>query len=453
MTSDAVELQNSKAISKWQEILDFEKEEIERGREEVRNAENRGVLTEADHLNKRKESRDLVGLAFSGGGIRSATFNLGVIQALAELRLLRKFDYLSTVSGGGYIGSWLSSWMASHDQVDQEEQQETKSYLSNIISKIWTPRNVEKHESTNIMEIERMLAPEVNGTPILAAGKDEPPALRHLRSYTDYLKPHGGLFSLDAMTAFTTWLRNSLLNQLILIAIFAAVLLIPLGLGGFLKKMIYVPTENISPFVENIKPFVENSLLWLLASFCLAVATGFINVNIMFKPTIENPRLPWYSSQNAVLLLIVTPLVICSFLLSIMLPSLYQLVVCTGGIIDFTKTMIQLPSWSITPATILWWMFFFCGIAFLVSSPLRLALFKETNRRDSSVTVYGFVFVITAILGLLLLPVIAAHLVSHAPKQFSAAVIANILTFGPPADIDCIRACGICLCRANRTGI
>src|SRR6266536_5814220 len=54
--------------------------------------------------------KDLVGLAFSGGGIRSATFNLGVIQALASRKLLKSMDYLSTVSGGGYIGSWLSSW-------------------------------------------------------------------------------------------------------------------------------------------------------------------------------------------------------------------------------------------------------------------------------------------------------------------------------------------------------
>jgi hypothetical protein len=46
----------------------------------------------------------LVGLALSGGGIRSATFNLGLLQALARMGLLSKFDYLSTVSGGGYIG-------------------------------------------------------------------------------------------------------------------------------------------------------------------------------------------------------------------------------------------------------------------------------------------------------------------------------------------------------------
>ncbi len=52
-----------------------------------------------------------VGLAFSGGGIRSATFNLGFLQGLASLGLLKQFDYLSTVSGGGYIGSWFAAWV------------------------------------------------------------------------------------------------------------------------------------------------------------------------------------------------------------------------------------------------------------------------------------------------------------------------------------------------------
>src|SRR5262245_55406088 len=51
----------------------------------------------------------LLGLSFSGGGIRSATFNLGVLQALAGRGLLRYVDFLSTVSGGGYIGSWLTA--------------------------------------------------------------------------------------------------------------------------------------------------------------------------------------------------------------------------------------------------------------------------------------------------------------------------------------------------------
>ena len=73
---------------------------------------------------------DSAALCLSGGGIRSAAFSLGVIQALAshprseprgndkpgapcaraDQCLLSKFHYLSTVSGGGYIGSWLSAW-------------------------------------------------------------------------------------------------------------------------------------------------------------------------------------------------------------------------------------------------------------------------------------------------------------------------------------------------------
>ena len=50
---------------------------------------------------------DVVGLALSGGGIRSATFALGVLQSLARVGLLKHIDYLSTVSGGGYIGAFL----------------------------------------------------------------------------------------------------------------------------------------------------------------------------------------------------------------------------------------------------------------------------------------------------------------------------------------------------------
>jgi hypothetical protein len=51
---------------------------------------------------------DAIGLALSGGGIRSATFCLGIVQVLVRKKLLPQFDYLSTVSGGGYFGSFLS---------------------------------------------------------------------------------------------------------------------------------------------------------------------------------------------------------------------------------------------------------------------------------------------------------------------------------------------------------
>ncbi len=57
----------------------------------------------------------LVGVALSGGGIRSATFCLGLFQALARQQLVRRIDVLSTVSGGGYFGSFLGAEFARDD--------------------------------------------------------------------------------------------------------------------------------------------------------------------------------------------------------------------------------------------------------------------------------------------------------------------------------------------------
>ncbi|WP_246659387.1 patatin-like phospholipase family protein [Rhizobium sp. FY34] len=58
------------------------------------------------------------GLALSGGGIRSATFSLGVLAALARRNLLPEFDYLSTVSGGGYAGCFLTSLIGRADTTE-----------------------------------------------------------------------------------------------------------------------------------------------------------------------------------------------------------------------------------------------------------------------------------------------------------------------------------------------
>jgi hypothetical protein len=62
-----------------------------------------------------------VGVALSGGGIRSATFCLGVFQALARQGLIRKIDYLSTVSGGGYFGGFLGRMFSRSKSVDAVE--------------------------------------------------------------------------------------------------------------------------------------------------------------------------------------------------------------------------------------------------------------------------------------------------------------------------------------------
>jgi len=133
--------------------------------------------------------RNLLGLAFSGGGIRSATFNLGVLQGLAEHKFLRRFHYLSTVSGGGYIGSWLTAWISRQGMEEVEK---------------------------------RLREPRTN-----QPNFKEPPEIRFLREYSNYLTPRLGLFGLDTWTAIATYLRNLLLNQTVLVLFLAAAILVP----------------------------------------------------------------------------------------------------------------------------------------------------------------------------------------------------------------------------------
>jgi Patatin-like phospholipase len=139
---------------------------------------------------KHAHANNLVGLAFSGGGIRSATFNLGVLQALADLKLLYRIDYLSTVSGGGYIGSWLAAWT-----------KRAKSFA-----------HVENALATNRVHQE---------------DDREPTPIRFLRMFSNYLTPKLGVFSGDTWATVGIYLRNMLLNQAVLLAVLSAVLLLP----------------------------------------------------------------------------------------------------------------------------------------------------------------------------------------------------------------------------------
>ena len=72
-----------------------------------------GIISDEKILNKKMhDCYPRTAICLSGGGIRSATFALGAIQALARNKLLSHFKYLSTVSGGGYTGAWLTAWLA-----------------------------------------------------------------------------------------------------------------------------------------------------------------------------------------------------------------------------------------------------------------------------------------------------------------------------------------------------
>lgn len=126
----------------------------------------------------------LVGLALSGGGIRSACFNLGLLQALGKRGVLAKADYLSTVSGGGYIGSCLSSLLS------------VKS-----ASALPGPR-----------------------FPFWYDGEDENPVLKHLRRHGEYLAQRRGPLRLDTwrlVSAYLGGLLVSLGTVLLLLAVVA----------------------------------------------------------------------------------------------------------------------------------------------------------------------------------------------------------------------------------------
>ena len=78
--------------------------------DEINQAEAAEIAGRRDFYDlKIPKNMDAVGMALSGGGIRSATFCMGAVQVLAERGLMKDIDYLSTVSGGGYLGSLITA--------------------------------------------------------------------------------------------------------------------------------------------------------------------------------------------------------------------------------------------------------------------------------------------------------------------------------------------------------
>ena len=184
------------------------REELEQGPEKIAAKSGNAVV--------RAHQARLLGLALSGGGIRSATFNLGILQTIARLKLLRRLDYLSTVSGGGYIGGWLHAWV--------------------------------KREDGDIRKVENKLDPQPGAT------VHEPKQVSWLRQYSNYLTPRIGLLSADTMAGVATWLRNVLLNQAILVTLGLAALCLPWVL---LMCMPWLRTGIVSSFIG----FVGSALL------------------------------------------------------------------------------------------------------------------------------------------------------------------------------------------------
>jgi hypothetical protein len=181
-------------------------------------------------------------LCLSGGGIRSAAFALGVIQALAvhprsvkgdaisrpERSLLAKFHYLSTVSGGGYIGSWLSAWRARAD-----------------FETLW-----------------RSLVGRPQGP------DSEPATIEWLRSYSNYLTPQLGAMSADTWAILAVYVRNLVLNWLVILPVICAAIL-------FLKILVVI-LVGIAELDDSFIPPTLFGTAWVA---CLLAALSFVTRN------------------------------------------------------------------------------------------------------------------------------------------------------------------------------
>ena len=138
-------------------------------------------------------ARGHAALCLSGGGIRSASFAVGLVQGLAERGLMDAFDFVSTVSGGGYAGAWLSAWLFHA----QREGASTAKVFETL------------------------------GGYQRTAAEPEPEPIQQVREYSNYLDPKLGLLSVDVWTLVSTVARNLVLNWLVLVPLLAAALLLP----------------------------------------------------------------------------------------------------------------------------------------------------------------------------------------------------------------------------------
>ena len=144
---------------------------------------------------------NLMGVALSGGGMRSATFCLGVTQALVHERVLQEADYLSTVSGGGYLGASITALCAEPLTYEKPDFPRFGVGRENFPYGFPGPQHEVKAKE-NKQEPENAKTAPVLGL--------ESPALRHVRENANLLTRKAGLF--DAETwATALWYVFSLL--------------------------------------------------------------------------------------------------------------------------------------------------------------------------------------------------------------------------------------------------
>ena len=368
-----------------EDILHEEAEQLER---------SRGLRLDPDQGRARVEE-NLVGLAFSGGGIRSATFNLGVLEAFAKARMLRTFDYISTVSGGGYIGSWLMAWM-SHQQVGIKKIEE---YLSDNQS---APR-LERSE------------------------------VRFLRNYSDYLTPRKGLLGGDFWSFLSSYLRNTLLNQITLVLLLLSLLLLPRGIlvGLHLLELLEESLRTYSGPFEDFK-YAQYFALLLGALFGF-VAVVFMALNLRALCPQANKTYSWFTEQKWIQCLIVIPLFVSGAMITYGLGQFladYQILSHLYTRLPLLGAILYSAPW---------------GAALLLRSLISRKKRKATANGPSGVLMFLTAAVTGAIVGYLFLPMSLLLMKAIPWHGEPIALYPNrtVLAFGTPAFVLIMLAAGV----------
>jgi hypothetical protein len=290
-----------------------------------------GNQTERNAATDQAGKAQLLGLAFSGGGIRSATFNLGVLQALAEMKLLPKIDYLSTVSGGGYIGSWFAAWV----------RRSGLEHVQDSLRPNWRVVDPAKPKAAG------STTGDTTKTPLSDTGGAaafEPKPIRFLRQYSNYLTPKTGWFGADTWTVVSIYLRNLLLNLVILVLALGAIILLPRIIATLALWINRNPGWDIGSIV----------LGWV----GLLVAIILIGRNLRSFVVGSDRRYPGFASQGGVQKWVVIPLFIGALCTTLGIWSLLM-----AG--EFDQPLVDLfPWWTTILMPIRW------GIVGAISYPL-----------------------------------------------------------------------------------
>jgi hypothetical protein len=219
----------------------------------------------------------LFGLGLSGGGIRSATFALGLLQAMADRNVLPYIDLISTVSGGGYIGSWLIAWIKRRGSVASVQQSLRGSASTlRLGPDCPSPRPDEPaaDPAAALTTVTRNSDPRA----------DHVRPVRLLREYARYLAPEGGFLSPDTWTIVTTWFRNTVLNLSVLVLFWGSALLLPRAVIFILFHARIIGEQNWMPgklarFFGSSEPMAWNIVFGIviasipLLAGCFLIAT------------------------------------------------------------------------------------------------------------------------------------------------------------------------------------